>query len=45
VGVFIMGIMVFQISREFDSIETGQLNTLRDWFKSRKELTGKEPEA
>jgi hydrogenase-4 component E len=38
VGVFIMGIMVFQISREFDNIEAGQLNTLRDWFKSRKEV-------
>jgi hydrogenase-4 component E len=36
VGVFIMGIMVFQISREFDNIEAGQLNTLRDWFKSRR---------
>jgi hydrogenase-4 component E len=42
VGVFIMGIMVFHISREFDNIETGQLRTLRDWFKSRKEIPGRD---
>jgi hydrogenase-4 component E len=44
VGVFIMGIMVFQISREFDNIEAGQLNTLRDWFKGRKEAVSKDSE-
>lgn len=37
VGVFIMGIMVFNISREFDSIETSQLSTLRDWIHSGKD--------
>ncbi|MEW6050353.1 MAG: hypothetical protein AB1644_04745 [Candidatus Zixiibacteriota bacterium] len=44
VGVFIMGVMVFHISREFDSIEAGQLSTLRDWFRSRREALSKEPE-
>jgi hydrogenase-4 component E len=34
VGVFIMGVMVFHISRQFDSIETSQLSTLRDWIQS-----------
>lgn len=42
VGVFIMGIMVFHISREFDNLEAGQLSTLRDWMKSRKEPVSKE---
>ncbi len=45
VGVFIMGIMVFHISREFDNIEAGQLSTLRDWIRSRKELASKDNEA
>lgn len=45
VGVFIMGVMVFHISREFDDLESGQLSTLRDWFKSRKSTAGKESEA
>jgi hydrogenase-4 component E len=45
VGVFIMGIMVFQISREFDDIEAGQLNTLRDWFQSRKEAAREDHES
>ncbi len=45
VGVFIMGVMVFHISREFDDLESGQLNTLKDWFKSRKGTAGKETEA
>jgi hydrogenase-4 component E len=45
VGVFIMGVMVFNISREFDSIEAGQLSTLKDWFRSRKGLVNKDPEA
>jgi len=44
VGVFIMGIMVFHISREFDNIEAGQLSTLRDWFRSRKVLSSKDAE-
>jgi hydrogenase-4 component E len=45
VGVFIMGVMVFHISREFDNIEAGQLSTLRDWIQSRKELASKDTEA
>jgi hydrogenase-4 component E len=45
VGVFIMGVMVFHISREFDNIEAGQLSTLRDWIQSRKGLASKDPEA
>ena len=45
VGVFIMGVMVFHISREFDNIEAGQLSTLKDWIRSRKELAGKDSEA
>lgn len=44
-AVFIMGIMVFQISREFDNIEAGQMSTLKDWLKSRKESPAQEPEA
>ncbi len=44
VGVFIMGIMVFQINRTFDNIESGQLSTLRDWFKSRRAGFDKEPD-
>jgi len=30
VGVFIMGIVVFHINREFDSISAGHLTTLRE---------------
>lgn len=30
VGVFVMGIIIFHISREFDHIETDRLSTLRD---------------
>jgi hydrogenase-4 component E len=45
VGVFIMGIMVFHISREFDNLEASQLSTLKDWFKSRKGVQPKVPEA
>lgn len=44
-GVFIMGVMVFHISREFDDLESGQLNTLRDWFKNRKRTASKEYKA
>ncbi len=44
VGVFIMGVMVFHISREFDSIEAGQLSTLRDWIRNRKKLAGEDAE-
>ncbi len=44
VGVFIMGIMVFHISREFDNIEAGQLSTLRDWFRNRRGLSSKDSE-
>lgn len=42
VGVFIMGVMVFHISRQFDSIETQQLSTLRDWIRSSKEAEVKD---
>jgi hydrogenase-4 component E len=42
VAVFIMGIMVFHISREFDNIEASQLSTLKDWLKSRKESLTKD---
>jgi hydrogenase-4 component E len=31
VAVFVMGITIFHISREFDHIDTEQLSTLRDW--------------
>lgn len=31
VGVFLMGIMVFHIHREFDHIDTDRLNELGDW--------------
>jgi hydrogenase-4 component E len=44
VGVFIMGVMVFDISREFDNIEAGQMSTLKDWSRSGKEVAGREPE-
>jgi hydrogenase-4 component E len=35
VGVFLMGIMIFHIQREFDHIETDQLDALKDWEGSR----------
>lgn len=44
VGVFIMGVMVFHISREFDDIEAGQLSTLKDWFRGRQGIAGKDSE-
>ena len=31
VAVFVMGIAVFHINREFDHIDTGRLTALRDW--------------
>jgi hydrogenase-4 component E len=31
VAVFVMGIMIFHISREFDHIDTDRLRTLKDW--------------
>ena len=31
VGVFVMGIIIFHIRREFDHIDTDQLSTLKDW--------------
>ncbi len=31
VAVFVMGIAIFHINREFDHIDTDQLTTLRDW--------------
>jgi len=44
-AVFIMGIMVFHISREFDNIEAGQLSTLKDWLRSRKESFSRDQES
>lgn len=35
VAVFVMGIAIFHISREFDHIDTGQLSLLRDWGERR----------
>ena len=29
-AVFVMGILVFQIQREFDHIDVGQLSSLKD---------------
>lgn len=34
VAVFVMGIAIFHISREFDHIDTDQMATLRDWTGS-----------
>jgi hydrogenase-4 component E len=31
VAVFVMGITIFHINREFDSIDTARLSSLRDW--------------
>lgn len=31
VAVFVMGIMIFHISREFDHLDTDRLSTLKDW--------------
>jgi hydrogenase-4 component E len=31
VGVFVMGIAIFHISRAFDHIDTERLRALRDW--------------
>jgi len=31
VAVFVMGIMIFHISREFDHIDTDDLDELADW--------------
>lgn len=33
VAVFVMGITIFHISREFDHIDTAELSQLRDWHK------------
>lgn len=35
VGVFLMGIIIFHIHREFDHIETDQLSALSDWKTAR----------
>jgi hydrogenase-4 component E len=45
VGVFILGIMVFHISREFDNIETGQLSSLKDWFHDHKGRAARDHES
>jgi hydrogenase-4 component E len=31
VAVFVMGIAIFHISREFDHIDTDRMTALRDW--------------
>lgn len=36
VAVFVMGIAIFHISREFDHIDTGQMALLRDWRGDRR---------
>ncbi|MBN1594804.1 hydrogenase [candidate division FCPU426 bacterium] len=36
VAVFVMGIIIFHISREFDHVDTHRLAFLRDWRKSYK---------
>ena len=33
VAVFVMGITIFHINREFDSIDTGRLASLNDWIE------------
>jgi hydrogenase-4 component E len=42
VGVFLMGIVIFHIHREFDHIDTDQLATLRDWRPERATPAPKE---
>jgi len=32
VAVFVMGITIFHISREFDHIDTAELSQLGDWY-------------
>ena len=34
VAVFVMGIAIFHISREFDHIDTDQMDELTDWHQS-----------
>ncbi|MBI3097268.1 MAG: hydrogenase [Planctomycetes bacterium] len=36
VAVFVMGIAIFHISREFDHIDTDRMTTLRDWTRRRR---------
>jgi hydrogenase-4 component E len=38
VAVFVMGIAIFHISREFDHIDTRRLSELKDWPSPRKEV-------
>lgn len=44
VAVFIMGIMIFHISREFDHIDTHKLSYLRDWKQRRGNPGAPKPE-
>ncbi|MDD5069580.1 MAG: hydrogenase [Candidatus Omnitrophica bacterium] len=37
VAVFVMGIAIFHISREFDHIDTHNLSELKDWIKLKQE--------
>jgi hydrogenase-4 component E len=38
VAVFVMGIAIFHISREFDHIDTQHLSQLRDWAAPKEEV-------
>ena len=40
VAVFVMGIAIFHISREFDHINTHQLSELKDWVDSKEGQAG-----
>lgn len=40
VAVFVMGIAIFHISREFDHMDTHYLSQLKDWTGSNKEVSG-----
>jgi hydrogenase-4 component E len=39
VAVFLMGIMIFHINREFDHIDAGRLTELRDWTRRWRRLS------
>jgi hydrogenase-4 component E len=38
VAVFVMGIAIFHISREFDHIDTHYLTQLKDWTAPKEEV-------
>jgi hydrogenase-4 component E len=43
VAVFVMGIIIFHISREFDHIDTDRLASLRDWRSGQSSRAGQPP--